>query len=45
MGTYDEAPDAVRRWLDEGADSVDLVLPLGLPEEQLSDMLEAAAPG
>jgi alkanesulfonate monooxygenase SsuD/methylene tetrahydromethanopterin reductase-like flavin-dependent oxidoreductase (luciferase family) len=43
MGTYDEAPDAVRRWLEGGADSVDLVLPLGLGEEQLTEMLEAAA--
>jgi alkanesulfonate monooxygenase SsuD/methylene tetrahydromethanopterin reductase-like flavin-dependent oxidoreductase (luciferase family) len=44
MGTYQEAPDAVRLWLDAGADAVDLVLPLGLPEEQLHEMLEAAAP-
>jgi alkanesulfonate monooxygenase SsuD/methylene tetrahydromethanopterin reductase-like flavin-dependent oxidoreductase (luciferase family) len=44
MGTYDEAPDAVRGWLDEGADAVDLVLPLGLPEEQLREMLEAGRP-
>jgi alkanesulfonate monooxygenase SsuD/methylene tetrahydromethanopterin reductase-like flavin-dependent oxidoreductase (luciferase family) len=44
MGTYDEAPDAIRRWLEGGADRVDLVLPLGLGEEQLTDMLEAAAP-
>jgi alkanesulfonate monooxygenase SsuD/methylene tetrahydromethanopterin reductase-like flavin-dependent oxidoreductase (luciferase family) len=44
MGTYDEAPDAVRDWLDAGADTIDLVLPLGLPEEQLREMLDAAAP-
>ena len=44
MGTYDEAPSAVRLWLEAGADSIDLVLPLGLPEEQLREMLEAAAP-
>jgi alkanesulfonate monooxygenase SsuD/methylene tetrahydromethanopterin reductase-like flavin-dependent oxidoreductase (luciferase family) len=44
MGTYDEAPDAIRAWLEAGSDSVDLVLPLGLPEEQLHEMLEAAAP-
>ena len=43
MGTYDEAPDAIRRWLEEGADTVDLVLPLGLGEEQLTEMLEAAS--
>jgi alkanesulfonate monooxygenase SsuD/methylene tetrahydromethanopterin reductase-like flavin-dependent oxidoreductase (luciferase family) len=44
MGTYDEAPDAVRLWLDAGADGIDLVLPLGVPEEQHREMLEAAAP-
>jgi alkanesulfonate monooxygenase SsuD/methylene tetrahydromethanopterin reductase-like flavin-dependent oxidoreductase (luciferase family) len=44
MGTYDEAPDAIRAWIEAGADSVDLVLPLGLPEEQLHEMLRAAAP-
>jgi alkanesulfonate monooxygenase SsuD/methylene tetrahydromethanopterin reductase-like flavin-dependent oxidoreductase (luciferase family) len=44
MGTYDEAPEAVRRWLEAGADAIDLVLPLGLPEEQLREMLAAAAP-
>ena len=44
MGTYEEAPDMVRRWLAAGADTIDLVLPFGLPEEQLREMLEAAAP-
>ena len=44
MGTYDEAHDAVSAWLEAGADAIDLVLPLGLPEEQLQEMLEAAAP-
>ena len=44
MATYDEAPEAVRRWLEAGADEVDLVLPLGLPEGALREMLEAAAP-
>jgi alkanesulfonate monooxygenase SsuD/methylene tetrahydromethanopterin reductase-like flavin-dependent oxidoreductase (luciferase family) len=44
MGTYDEVPEAIRLWLEAGADTVDLVLPLGVPEEQLSEMLEAAAP-
>jgi alkanesulfonate monooxygenase SsuD/methylene tetrahydromethanopterin reductase-like flavin-dependent oxidoreductase (luciferase family) len=43
MGTYDEAPDAVRLWLEAGADTVDLVLPLGVPEQLLREMLEAAA--
>jgi alkanesulfonate monooxygenase SsuD/methylene tetrahydromethanopterin reductase-like flavin-dependent oxidoreductase (luciferase family) len=45
MGTYAEAGSVIRDWLDAGADTVDLVLPLGLPEEQLREMLEAAAPG
>ena len=45
MGTFEEAPDLVRLWLEEGADSVDLVLPLGVPEALLREMLEAAAPG
>jgi alkanesulfonate monooxygenase SsuD/methylene tetrahydromethanopterin reductase-like flavin-dependent oxidoreductase (luciferase family) len=44
MGTYEQAPHAIRLWLDAGADTVDLVLPLGLPEERLNEMLEAAAP-
>jgi alkanesulfonate monooxygenase SsuD/methylene tetrahydromethanopterin reductase-like flavin-dependent oxidoreductase (luciferase family) len=44
MGSYDQAPDAVRAWLEAGADTIDLVLPLGVPEEQLHEMLEAAAP-
>jgi alkanesulfonate monooxygenase SsuD/methylene tetrahydromethanopterin reductase-like flavin-dependent oxidoreductase (luciferase family) len=44
MGTYEQAPDAVRHWLEAGADTIDLVLPLGVPEEQLREMLEATAP-
>jgi alkanesulfonate monooxygenase SsuD/methylene tetrahydromethanopterin reductase-like flavin-dependent oxidoreductase (luciferase family) len=44
MSTYEQAPEAVRTWLDGGADEIGLVLPLGLPEEQLHEMLEAAAP-
>ncbi len=44
MGTYDEAPVAVQAWLEAGADAIDLVLPLGLPEEQLNEMLVAASP-
>jgi alkanesulfonate monooxygenase SsuD/methylene tetrahydromethanopterin reductase-like flavin-dependent oxidoreductase (luciferase family) len=42
MASYDDAPATVRRWLDADTDSVDLVLPLGLPEELLREMLEAA---
>jgi alkanesulfonate monooxygenase SsuD/methylene tetrahydromethanopterin reductase-like flavin-dependent oxidoreductase (luciferase family) len=44
MATYDEVPETIRLWLEAGADTVDLVLPLGLPEAQLAEMLEAAAP-
>ena len=44
MGTYEEAPDVIRLWLEAGADAIDLVMPLGLPEEQLHEMLDAAAP-
>jgi alkanesulfonate monooxygenase SsuD/methylene tetrahydromethanopterin reductase-like flavin-dependent oxidoreductase (luciferase family) len=44
MGSYDQAPDAVRAWLETGVDTIDLVLPLGVPEEQLRELLEAAAP-
>jgi alkanesulfonate monooxygenase SsuD/methylene tetrahydromethanopterin reductase-like flavin-dependent oxidoreductase (luciferase family) len=44
MGTYDDAPDTVRRWLEAGADNIDLVLPFGVPEAQLREMLDAAAP-
>jgi alkanesulfonate monooxygenase SsuD/methylene tetrahydromethanopterin reductase-like flavin-dependent oxidoreductase (luciferase family) len=44
MATYDDAPATVRHWLEAGADAVELVLPLGLPEAQLAEMLEAAAP-
>ena len=45
MGTYDEAPTLVGEWLEAGADAISLVLPLGLPEERLREMLAAAAPG
>ena len=44
MGTYDEAPSVVRLWLEAGADTIDLVLPIAVPEQQLREMLEAAAP-
>jgi alkanesulfonate monooxygenase SsuD/methylene tetrahydromethanopterin reductase-like flavin-dependent oxidoreductase (luciferase family) len=44
MATYEEAPDAIASWLDAGADAIELVLPLGLPEHQLAEMLEAVAP-
>jgi len=37
------APEAIRPRFEAWADEVALVLSLGLPEEQLSGMLEAAA--
>jgi alkanesulfonate monooxygenase SsuD/methylene tetrahydromethanopterin reductase-like flavin-dependent oxidoreductase (luciferase family) len=44
MGTYEEAPGVARDWLEAGADTIDLVLPLARPEQQLREMVEAAAP-
>ena len=44
MATYDQAPAAVREWLEAGADAIDLVLPPGMAETQHREMLEAAAP-
>jgi alkanesulfonate monooxygenase SsuD/methylene tetrahydromethanopterin reductase-like flavin-dependent oxidoreductase (luciferase family) len=44
LATYDDAPDTVRGWLEAGADAVDLVLPFGVPEAHLREILEAAAP-
>jgi alkanesulfonate monooxygenase SsuD/methylene tetrahydromethanopterin reductase-like flavin-dependent oxidoreductase (luciferase family) len=44
MATYDEAPGAIAGWFESGADTVDLTLPLGLREEQLREMIEAAQP-
>jgi len=43
MATYDEAGEGISAWFEAGADSVDLVLPPGVPEPQLREMLEAAA--
>jgi hypothetical protein len=44
QGTYEEATALVGEWLEAGADAVSLVLPLGVPEERMREMLEAAAP-
>jgi alkanesulfonate monooxygenase SsuD/methylene tetrahydromethanopterin reductase-like flavin-dependent oxidoreductase (luciferase family) len=44
MGTYAEAQHVMRLWLEAGADTIDLVLPLAVPEQQLREMLEAVAP-
>lgn len=43
MGTFDEATGAIDAWLEAGADSVHLVLPPLLPEEQLAEIVEVAA--
>ena len=43
FGTYDEAPELIAAWLAAGADSVQLVLPPGLPEEQLAEIVAVAA--
>jgi alkanesulfonate monooxygenase SsuD/methylene tetrahydromethanopterin reductase-like flavin-dependent oxidoreductase (luciferase family) len=43
FGTYEEAQDAIGRWFAAGADSVNLVLPPNRPEEELTEVLDAAA--
>jgi alkanesulfonate monooxygenase SsuD/methylene tetrahydromethanopterin reductase-like flavin-dependent oxidoreductase (luciferase family) len=43
MGTYDEAPALIDEWLAAGADSVQLVLPPGRPEDELAAVVDAAA--
>ena len=44
MASHRDAPEAVRAWLGAGAAAVDLVLPPGVTEEKLSEMIDAAAP-
>lgn len=43
-GTYEHAPDAVRSWLDAGADGLTLVTPAGPAVGQLEEMVSACAP-
>jgi alkanesulfonate monooxygenase SsuD/methylene tetrahydromethanopterin reductase-like flavin-dependent oxidoreductase (luciferase family) len=43
MGTYDRAGEAIAAWFDAGADSVNLVLPPGRPEDELAEIVTAAA--
>jgi alkanesulfonate monooxygenase SsuD/methylene tetrahydromethanopterin reductase-like flavin-dependent oxidoreductase (luciferase family) len=43
MGTYEEAGEAIAGWFAAGADSVELVLPPGRPEEELAEILKVAA--
>jgi alkanesulfonate monooxygenase SsuD/methylene tetrahydromethanopterin reductase-like flavin-dependent oxidoreductase (luciferase family) len=45
MATYADAGVAISAWLDADADAVVVVLPPALPEGQLREMVEAAAPG
>ncbi len=43
LGTYDQAEALIAEWLAAGADSVQLVLPPGRPEEELAAIVEVAA--
>src|SRR5918994_1559027 len=41
FGAYDDAGNTISAWLSAGADSINLVLPPGHPEEQLKEFLDA----
>jgi alkanesulfonate monooxygenase SsuD/methylene tetrahydromethanopterin reductase-like flavin-dependent oxidoreductase (luciferase family) len=43
FGTYDEGPEQIAAWVAAGADSVQLVLPPGRPEDELAAIVEVAA--
>jgi alkanesulfonate monooxygenase SsuD/methylene tetrahydromethanopterin reductase-like flavin-dependent oxidoreductase (luciferase family) len=43
VGTYDEIPELIRSWVTAGADNVQLVLPAGAPEGELTEIVERAA--
>ena len=43
FGTYDEGPELIAAWRAAGADSVQLVLPPGRPEDELAELVEVAA--
>lgn len=43
LGRYDEASEQIEAWFAAGADSVQLVLPPGRPEQELTEVVEAAA--
>ncbi len=43
LGTYDRGPAAIAAWFAAGADSVQLVLPPGRPEEELAEIVKVAA--
>ena len=42
FGTYDEAADTIAAWFSAGADSINLVMPPGHPEEELQELLDVA---
>lgn len=43
LSTYDRAAETIAIWFAAGADSVQLVLPPGRPEEELTEIVEVAA--
>ena len=43
LGTYNQAAEAIAAWFAAGADSVQLVLPPGRPEDELAKIVEVAA--
>lgn len=43
FGTYEQAGEAIASWFAAGADSLNLVLPPGHPEEQLAEFLDVAS--
>ncbi|MGZ6716422.1 MAG: hypothetical protein ACXVFG_16930, partial [Gaiellaceae bacterium] len=43
FGTYEQAGATISQWFAAGADSVNLVLPPNRPEEELVEILNAAA--
>ena len=42
LATYEDAGEAISSWLSAGADSVNLTLPPGRPEEELAEIVEVA---
>ena len=43
IGSYDQAGEAIASWFAAGADSVNLVLPPGRPEDELAEIVDVAA--
>ena len=43
IGSYDQAAEAIASWFAAGADSVNLVLPPGRPEDELAEIVDVAA--